>query len=781
MLRKIIVIIGLLLALPLSLSAAVPENSSILLDGRADIDLLKQGGKLYHATTSVQQAPENVSQFVSTLQPANEIDRSGGSYWLHVTLNNNTNNQRWVISPNNSLIEEIQIFSYGSSSINRIFTGHLFSHRYALHYAADIYLPTDQPVELLIYFSSRFYSGQAHFDLMPDKRFIHSALIENILILGCLGAVVVLSIYNLFVGLWIRDPSYLYYALYLAMSVVGWAAVFNVIGDGMNVYFLELLLLPFFLKMIVNILYYIHFLDLPKFVPWMSRFSYLLIFVILAVVLLHPFIVLSTSFIILSVLSGVWVSTGLLCGIIRLRQGYKPARFFVAAFIAVFIGGFISILPNLGLSDIVSNANLLTLIAQTLDMLLLALALADRINILRSEKELALTRSYQIEHRANETERNANEKLQRALDIAEQENERKGDFLRMVSHELRTPLHSIFISSEQWADEEDLEARKELVEYIGYGASKLKSQIDNLVLLAETDVDDLQAGYYEFELRPLLDRLNANLKGLIRDTVEFNVQIVGALPVMLRGDGYLLEHMLRTVLENSIKYTEYGKIDFKLEWDGEQQTLGFWIVDTGCGMTDDQQRMMYQNFVNVSRGFNKKAQGLGLGLTLCYRLSSILCADLKIESRMGVGTEVHLCVPIEAVENQLAPVEIAKPECSGNVLIVEDNVVNATILEKMVSRIGYQSTIVYSGQDALKILAEKDYDVILMDIQMPVMDGMTATRWIRHRGISTPIIAVTANSDNEVRRRCMELGMSDFLVKPVRSADIRRVLARQCS
>jgi two-component system, sensor histidine kinase LadS len=775
---RIILLTWLLLALPLAVAS---ERIELSLESAAAVDLLAQGGKLYHANKSVKQAPEDVIEFVSSLTPAVEIDRSGGSYWLHVTVRNKTDIQRWVVSPNNSLIDEIQIFSYHNKTVNRTFTGHVYSHRYALHYGADIELLAEQPVELLIYISSRYYSGQPRFELLADTQYIHEVLIENIWVLGCLGAVVVLSIYNLFVGVWIRDPSYLYYALYLAASVVGWAAIFNITGEWMNIYSLEVLLLPFFLRITFNILYYIRFLDLPKFSPWLCRFSYVLVFLSLVLALIHPFIAVATSFLILSVLTGMWVSTGLLCGIMRLRQGYKPARFFVAAFTAVFFGALVSILPDLGYADIVSNADLVALIAQTIDMLLLALALADRINILRADKELALMRSYQIEHRANETERDANEKLQRALDIAEEENERKSDFLRMVSHELRTPLHSIFTSSEQWSDESDPDTQCELVQYISYGASKLKSQVDNLVLLAETDTGNLEAGNYEFELRPLLDRLCTNLKGLIRESVDFNLKRTNALPVVLRGDAYLLEHMLRTVLENAIKYTENGKIDFNIQWDWQQQTLGFWIIDTGCGMTDEQQRMMYQNFLKVSRGLNKQSRGLGLGLTICYRLSSILCADLKIESRLGVGTEVHLCVPLEAVENQLAPTNMVKPQSSGRVLIVEDNVVNATILEKMVSRIGYQSDIVYSGQDALKILVDQEFDAILMDIQMPIMDGITATRWIRHRGITTPIIAVTANSDSEVRRRCMDLGMSDFLVKPVRSADIQRVLERQCS
>lgn len=778
MLRIIILLGWFPIALPLW---AASETSELSLHNTGELDLLVQGGQLYHAKSTVRQAPDNVAEFISSLRPAASIDRSGGSYWLHATLRNHTDIERWVISPSHSLIEEIQIFVYDKKKIQRIFTGHVYSHRYALHYGADIELPADQRIELLIHFTSQYYSAQPRFELVSVTHYIQQVLTENIWVLGCLGAMLVLSIYNLFIAVWIRDPSYLYYALYLAVTVIGWAAIFNVIGERFNIYSLDLLIVPFFLKITFNVLYYIRFLDLPKYSPWLSRISFSLVILSLALVLVHSFVSPATSFLLLSVTTAVWVTIGLVCGVVRLRRGYKPARFFVAAFTMVFLGTLISIVPALGYPSLVANANLVTLVAQTFDMLLLALALADRINILRADKELALTRSYQIEHRANETERDANEKLQRALDIAEEENERKSDFLRMVSHELRTPLHSIFTSSEQWNTDTDPQSQRELVQYISYGALKLKSQVDNLVLLAETDTGNLEASRYEFELRPLLDRLTTNLRGLVRESVSLNIQRVDPLPVVLRGDAYLLEHMLRTVLENAIKYTEEGTIDFKIEWDAHQQMLGFWIIDTGCGMTDEQQRMMYQNFLKVSRGLNQKSRGLGLGLTICYRLSSILCADLRIESRLGVGTEVHLNVPLDAVDNELAPAGIAKLQCSGSILIVEDNVVNATILERMVSQIGYDSDVVYSGQDALKILAEQQYDVILMDIQMPIMDGITATRWIRHRGIATPIIAVTANSDSEVRRRCMDLGMSDFLVKPVRSADIQRVLERQCS
>jgi two-component system, sensor histidine kinase LadS len=356
----------------------------------------------------------------------------------------------------------------------------------------------------------------------------------------------------------------------------------------------------------------------------------------------------------------------------------------------------------------------------------------------------------------------------------------KTEFLSLMSHELRTPLHSILSSAEQWDDAEDEQSKKELVSYIGFGAARLRSQVDNLVLLAETDSGDLRAGAFEFELKALVERIASCTRGLIEDTVNFQIDYDPALPDMCMGDPYLIEHMIRTVLENACKYTEYGEVMLFVHWDTHREHVIFRIEDSGCGMTERQQGRIYTDVIELSRGLNREAAGMGLGLTICCRLSALLHADLVMESLVGVGTKVEMSVPVQPLRRSLACIEEGD-SYTGSILIVEDNPVNAKVLARMVGKLGYQVDSVDSGDAALKRLTDHVYSLIFMDIQMPVMDGITATRWIRRRGINTPIVAISCNSELDVRRRCMEHGVNDFLVKPARRSDVFRVLERQIS
>lgn len=362
------------------------------------------------------------------------------------------------------------------------------------------------------------------------------------------------------------------------------------------------------------------------------------------------------------------------------------------------------------------------------------------------------------------------------LKKSEVDSAEKTEFLSLMSHELRTPLHSILSSAEQWEDAEDEESRQELVTYISFGAARLRSQVDNLVLLAETDSGGLRAGEFEFETRPLVERIVACTQGLLSDDVEFHLDYDPALPDQCEGDPYLIEHMIRTVLENACKYTEHGEVMLFVYWDAEREHIIFRIEDSGCGMTEKQQARIYTDVIELSRGLNREAVGMGLGLTICCRLNTLLHADLIMESLVGVGTKVEMSVPIQPLVTTKVDSGIVH---SGSILIVEDNPVNAKVLEMMVVKLGYRVDIVDSGDEALKRLTDNVYSLIFMDIQMPVMDGITTTRWIRRRGVNTPIVAISCNSELDVRKRCMAHGINDFLVKPARRSDVFRVLERQ--
>ncbi|MGK0440483.1 MAG: signal transduction histidine kinase [Pseudohongiellaceae bacterium] len=717
------------------------------------------------------------SQFVGSLAAASYVDRvNGGGYWFYQKIKNSSEIERWVIDPSGSIIDTVKVYLYRKHDVETYTSGYLHDFNYPLSYGVSVNLAPEEEVEILVFIESRYYTYNPSIEIKPFDSFMSSSIFKGFLIMGCFGGILILACYNLFLGVWIRDRSNLYYSGYLVLSVVSWLAAFNVLSEWFSWKSYWLLISPFFLTLSFNTLYVIHFLELPKNKPAFARISYGFVVFTVAISLAMPLFSMGVYMLLYGLTTTVWIIGALVFGVNRLISGYKPARFFVLAFAVLAVGIVLSSMPIFIPSIKPENNYLLTLVTQTIDMLLLSLALADRINVLRSDKEQALEKALETEVWAIEKEREANLTLQQSLDIAEQENQRKSDFLRMVSHELRTPLYSIISSVDRWNDTDDEKVHKDLLEYMSYGAARLRMQVDNLVLLAETDNKTLEQAFSPFEVRSMLEAVCENIQGLLNPSVEFDFKSSDSVPVACNGDSYLIQHMLRTVLENACKYTEHGKIGFYVQWD--DNTLVFKIVDSGCGMTREQERTMFNDFVQVSRGLERNSEGLGIGLTVCYRLSEVLGADLNIQSTLGEGTDVSIALPIDALNRSIGgphPERIEKAE----VLIVEDNIVNAQIIESLVEMMGAVATVVESGQEALSLLDERSFDLILMDIQMPVMDGITATRWIRRRNHFMPIVAVTANSDVEVRKRCMEVGMNDFLVKPIRRSDLQRVMERQ--
>ncbi len=767
-------------------------------NSQSPVDLLKAGGSLYAAESDFRlasaeaspapTAPKDPQTFINSLKPVTEVDRiNGGSYWLYARLNNATEQERWAIHPYNAVIDRLHIYLYRKGEVFQVSRGYLYPFEYAHHYAADFDWQPGENLEILVQVESRYFSGPPRFEIVSEPVIKSDLMLDNMVIISSLGAITVLAIYNLFLWGTIKDRSYLYYSLYLLASVVAWGGAFNSLSQMFHLYSEWLLISPFFLTVALNTLYFIHFLELRQSHRRLANGSYLFAAFCFLMILAFPLFTLGQYMVVYGMTSSVWLLLGLGLGIYRLHQGYKPARIFVLAFFVLFVGTGMSLLHLIGFIMPVDNNYMITLVAQTLDVLLLSLALADRINILREEKEQALKQAVNTEHRAMATEHKANQKLQQALKLSEQESENKSEFLRMVSHELRTPLHSILSSVDQWNEADNDFHKQDLLNYISYGAVRLRTQIDNLVVLAETDNKNLQPSNHDFELRPLLDRLCANASGLLQESVDLIYTLPGQssaesttdeLPLLVYGDAYLIEHLFRSVLENACKYTGRGQVEFKVIWSEFEQSLWVDVIDTGCGISREQQKQMFNAFVQVSRGLERKSEGLGLGLTICYRLSEVLSADLTIDSEVDQGTHVRIRLPLQPSTNQPLTEFSISPH-KGRVLVVEDNLVNAQVLERLVSHLGYQVDVVYSGQEAIERLNSDSFNVILMDIQMPVMDGITATRWIRRRGLDTPIVAVTANSDVEVRTRCKDVGMNDFMVKPISRVDLERVLERQ--
>lgn len=778
------ILFALLLVMTVPAHSLEDHPITVINDESQLVDLLsKDVSKLYFAESAEALdfqpgRPVNLNAFLDSLSPASRIGGyGGGGYWLFARIDNQSNLNKWVVDSRNTVIDNLKLFVYTRNDVQEYTSGYLHPFLYPLHYGIDIDLPVGESY-LLLYVQSRLYAGNPRFELLKQTDYLKLITTENTIALGCLAAILILGFYNLIVGFSLRDKSFLYYSGYLFVSLFGWLGVFNGLADWFELYSYKLIMAPFFLANSLNILYFIHFLDLRSSHPSLMKWCYALAFTGIAVTVLIPFMSPPVYSSLLVTLYLAWMITAFVAGTLRVKGGFKPAWYFITGFSILVVGIFLSSWPSVGFVPLARNNFLTIAVAQTIDIFILSIALAERIRLYHIQKEQALEDAYHLQQEASETEKQANIKLQKALDLSEQESQRKTDFLRMVSHELHSPLHAIVSSVDQWEEIDDKDSQRDLVNYIGYGAAKLKTQVDNLILLAETDDDAVIPKQISFELRPLLDRLFVSTERMISQDVYFEKPNMSALPIAYIGDAYLVEHLLRVILENSAKYTSTGKIELDLSWDEHRSSMLIVLKDTGAGMSRDQLKGVFNEFVQVSRGNAKESEGLGLGLTICYRLCELLNADFKIESELGVGTQLAIELPLQAIESGPRLVE-APAETNGSLLIVDDNPVNAATVRRTINHLGFQAEVVLSGQQALEILNLQSFNLILMDLEMPIMDGITTSRWIRQRGINTPIVALSDHIDIELRKKVIEHGMNDLLIKPVKRSDIERLIERQ--
>ncbi|MFT5692470.1 MAG: hypothetical protein ACI92E_001804, partial [Oceanicoccus sp.] len=265
--------------------SANAETAVVIKDAARNLDLLKAGAMLYRDNLSTTPltggrvpsppAPISAENFVAGLEQVPQVDQiTGGRYWLYAKVENVTDVNEWVFNSYNSVIDRIHIYLYTTKGIREVSSGYLYPHEQSLHYGIELNLPRSEQYEILVLIESRYFSGLPQFEFITKIDYQQDTLFENLLFIGCFGAIIILAFYNLFLAVSLRDKSYLYYALYLLLSVFAWAAAFNALAEWLSWYSHYLLIPPFFLTIAFNTLYYIHFLELPQNSPKLSRFSY---------------------------------------------------------------------------------------------------------------------------------------------------------------------------------------------------------------------------------------------------------------------------------------------------------------------------------------------------------------------------------------------------------------------------------------------------------------------------------------------------------------------------
>ncbi len=406
-----------------------------------------------------------------------------------------------------------------------------------------------------------------------------------------------------------------------------------------------------------------------------------------------------------------------------------------------------------------------------------------------SQKEL-LQNQEMLEERIKQRTQQLEVAMQKALAA----NQAKSEFLANISHELRTPMNGILgmmdlvLSSDLTPEQQD---QMETAQGCAYSLLTLLNDL--------LDLSKIEAG------RMVLDKIPFNPQTLLLEAVKsqqavamqrgvaVRSEIGSNLPEEVRGDPLRLRQILANLLSNAVKFTAEGSIILRAEAHSEPDSvtavLKIEVIDTGMGIPADKLHSIFEKFMQADTSISRKFGGTGLGLTITRILVAMHGGEINVESEVDVGSKFTVTLPYETarplkagLDEAPAPTEqitaMERRTEAGSILVVEDNLVNQKMVSSILLKSGYRVEITSNGQEALQALEKHRFQLILMDVQMPVLDGLEATRLIRKDGRwrNLPIIAMTAHAMDGDKEGCLEAGMNAYVSKPVHAAHLLSIV-----
>ncbi len=753
-------------------SKDLTSNVEYLEDPKANFDI-----------THLLSAP-SIYTFTKSHQNSLNFGYTSSAYWLKWSMTYmSPDKEDWFLNISDPLLDQADLYivkTDGSINVKR--SGQLIkqsdreisgrSPSYRIEGTPGttdtLYLrvASDDPLQLQL----SLYSSTA----MIEETFNSTALIG-----AYYGIMIVMLLYNLFLFTTLRERSYLFYCAYLVCLIPAQMSF-----DGLSYQLLwpdspwwanRAAVLLSGAVALAGTQFARVFLKTNIHTPILDRFLVVLLIAAALVIpcsLTYPYPVAATAGVGIAVVFAILMLTTAIIGFL---QNVPNAKFFLIAWLTFTAGLLIRALTTTGQLEVNPFTLYAAQFGTALETVLLSFALADRINCIQREKREAQQLAASALEQSN-------------IDLKET-NKVKDEFLATISHELRTPMNGIQGMLDLIKSTPLSTKQQEYVKYANISTHEMLSHINVLLCFSEAQSRRLTIKNAPFQLMPLLDELADTYERLCSQKfLEFHFTKGEHLPNAVYGDPTQLTAILSNLLDNASKFTEAGSIEFNvsaepLNTNSKGVALKFSITDTGIGLTPVAQEKLFKPFTQADSTHSRRHGGLGIGLALSSELAGLMDGNITYSQNHPKGSNFTLFLALNQAEETLFQHPAIRTNGGRNkslnsplnhnkttILIVEDNKVNQTLLKAILTKKGYATLTAYNGEEALKILTSNTIDLILMDCQMPVLDGFETTRIIRERHATygyPPIIAVTANALSVDRDRCINAGMNDYLTKPI--------------